>query len=165
MSRTHNGDTGFTSIIEKRVAKNSSQIRALGALDELNAWIDLCNSFSKGSDKKILYKIRNDLRKISFCVAGGKCDVEEKDVNFLENESLKIDSKFKVKNFVDFEGYGWFFNIARTVCRRAELELLNFSPPDAKSSYLNRLSTLLFSLAVKSKSTSHRTLLGNKRKP
>ncbi len=165
MARIHLGDEGLTSVIGKKVKKSSGQIRALGALDELSAWIELCGSFSEGSDKKILDKITSDLHKISFCVAGGECVVEGKDVDFLEKESLKIDSKFKVKNFVDFEEGGCFLNIARTVCRRAELDLLVFSPPDVKSSYLNRLSTLLFSLAVKSKFTNRRILLGNRKKP
>jgi cob(I)alamin adenosyltransferase len=161
--RVHLGDGGETSVIGRRVKKTSEQVRVLGVLDELSAWIELCAGFCKGGDKNVLKKVRGDLYLISSCVAGGDCTVKNSDVDFLEKKSLEVDSKFKIKGFVVFTGEGCFFNIARTVCRRAEVELLGFSGSSVSFRYLNRLSTLLFSFAVKY-STTRRILLGSVRK-
>jgi ATP:cob(I)alamin adenosyltransferase len=158
MTRIHLGDEGETSVFGKRVKKTSGQIRVLGSLDELSAWIELCAYYS---DKKMLEKVRNDIYKISANIAGFEKGITKKDADFLEEESEKIDLKIKPKGFVRFEGEACFINIARTVCRRVELELLDYnSKPDINSVYLNRLSTFLFSLALKS--TNRKILHGNK---
>jgi ATP:cob(I)alamin adenosyltransferase len=160
MARVHLGDEGFTSVIGKKVKKTNKQIRALNALDELTAWIEFCNSYL---NSKVLTKTIQDLYKISVNVAGGNVKITKKDVEFIEKESLKIDSKIKIKKFVVFKGRSAFTNIARTVCSRTEIELLNYSKPSINSIYLNRLSTLLFSLSVK-EFTNHNTQILSRKK-
>ena len=80
--------------------------------------------------------------------------ISEKDVLFLENEIDKIESMLPIlKNFILPSGdkVASKCHIARTVCRRAERNLVNLLHNDQHNtiyiSYLNRLSDYLFVLS------------------
>ncbi|MDO8515058.1 MAG: cob(I)yrinic acid a,c-diamide adenosyltransferase [bacterium] len=128
---TKTGDNGTTSLFGgKRVSKNNKTIEALGAIDELNAWMGVLK----------LTKIQRDLMEISSGI------VRQNRVLELEQEIDKMQNKLpRLNNFILPQNN---IHIARAVCRRAERCVV-----DAGRSrhdvivYLNRLNDYLFVLA------------------
>ena len=53
---TKGGDSGYTSIVAKRIKKSSNIIEAISNVDELNATLGLITNYSKSGQKE-LYKI------------------------------------------------------------------------------------------------------------
>jgi cob(I)alamin adenosyltransferase len=134
---TRTGDRGMTGLLGGgRVKKSAKVIEALGAVDELIAWLGLLK----------LTKIQKDLMVINSCLAGYKGIVPKE--KRLEEEIDKMQTKLPLlANFILPQNK---IHIARAVCRRAERAVVN-SGQSAKNrqmiKYLNRLSDYLFVLA------------------
>ena len=159
---TKTGDDGTTSLFDgKRVLKSSLQVKAYGSLDELSSLIGLVVVKLKNKDKNLLIDIQKDLYKIMSILAGNNkinLELEKKVLEFEKiidkvTKNLPLLNKFILPGGT--ESSAWF-HILRTICRRAERNIVNTNnrpittyslQPTLK--YLNRLSDLFFTLARK----------------
>lgn len=163
---TKTGDDGTTGLVGgTRVKKNDTRLEAYGTVDELNASIGFLRSYELPDDVSILLvQIQNKLFNIGSRLASDEkgeaftanLAITEENIKVLENAIDGFETQLpEIKNFV-LPG-GEFSvaqcHVARTVCRRAERRILEFSEnnlvqPEAIK-YINRLSDFLFVLARK----------------
>ena len=168
---TRTGDAGETALVGgRRVPKDSPRIEAYGTVDELNAILGLARVFnaerlSEGDGPRwldeVLRRLQNELFDLGSelatpedAVYEGMHRVGEDEVKRLEELIDRCQQELQpLKSFVLPGGgrVGAFLHQARTVCRRAERQLLRLSraEPLAPSPlrYLNWLSDLLFVLS------------------
>lgn len=158
---TKSGDNGTTIGPHGRVPKYDPFVETVGTLDELQAHLGLVYSFLKKNKTYnvllkdllvILYNIQGDLyRNTQFYPYNLAYDLLEKLVKEVEAELPPL------KNFVlpGSNPLNAVLHIARTVCRRAERQLIQYiDDEDAQHMseaviFLNRLSDFLFILARK----------------
>lgn len=162
---TRTGDAGTTGLgTGERVPKHALRIAAYGTVDETNACIGLARLHLggwAGVDAK-LGRVQNDLFDLGadLCVPdrGKKPDYEplrisEAQVDRLETEIDEMNGEMKpLKSFILPGGTpaAAALHLARTVCRRAEREIVELSTmpgePVSKAAlkYINRLSDFLF---------------------
>lgn len=162
---TKTGDKGETSLFGgKRVWKDDLRISAYGTVDELNAVLGMAVTELINVELiEVIKNIQNNLFTVGSDLAT-PLDKENKnfvipriDENFVvQLECLidKYDSQLpELKNFILPGGLkgSAILHHARTVCRRAEREVVALSKKDLINHeievYLNRLSDLLFILA------------------
>lgn len=167
---TRTGDKGSTALVGgARVPKDSRRVESYGAIDELNAVIGLarsCNADAVPSPARdrletILQRVQNELFDLGSELATppdaeyeGMFKVGADDVRALE---LLMDECQKdlepLKSFILPGGsmVSAFLHQARTVCRRAEREVMRLSREEDVGEhvlpYVNRLSDLLFVLS------------------
>jgi cob(I)alamin adenosyltransferase len=171
---TRTGDRGETSLVGgQRVPKDSPRIVAYGAVDELNAVVGLARVFNEEQIDAaapaeaprrrldaILRKVQNQLFDLGSELATPPDAVYEGMFRMGEGEVTELESIMDdcqkdlepLKSFI-LPGGGrvhGFLHQARTVCRRAERDLLALSRAEPVSEwtlrYLNRLSDLFFVL-------------------
>jgi cob(I)alamin adenosyltransferase len=154
---TRTGDDGTTGLGDgTRVAKDSARVSAYGTVDELNSAIGLVLAADVSERiREVLTQAQHDLFDLGgeLCIPGmamiGDEDIERLESTLDEfNETLPA-----LKDFI-LPGGGLaaaHCHLARTICRRAEREVVTLSHHDAVRGeamrYLNRLSDLLFVLA------------------
>lgn len=162
---TKTGDKGETSLFGgKRVWKDDLRIQAYGTTDELNAVLGIAVAELSDTElKDVISGIQNDLFTVGSDLAS---PLKKENKNFvipridsqfvtrLELLIDKFDSQLPaLKNFILPGGskVSAILHHARTVCRRAEREVVALSKiegiNDQIEVYLNRLSDLLFVLA------------------
>lgn len=162
---TKTGDTGETSLIGgKRVSKAELRIRAYGTVDELNAYVGLLRDQSVNKSRaSILTEIQDRLFTMGSLLASPEPSasislpqLSEQDVSWIEMEIDKMDKTLPpMRSFVLPGGHESvsFGHITRTVCRRAEREVVLLSETDSLDpliiKYLNRLSDFFFVLCRK----------------
>ena len=159
---TKTGDKGETSLIGgQRVPKTHERLEAYGSVDELNSWIGLIAAQDIDEQHKtLLHNIQQQLFVVGSHLACAAQDVaatlpklHADDIALLEQSIDEMDAQLpKLKNFIMPGGntVSAYCHIARTVCRRAErniLKITDFTPSDAILIYINRLSDFLFVLA------------------
>jgi cob(I)alamin adenosyltransferase len=168
---TRVGDKGETSLVGgKRVAKDSPRIDAYGTIDELNSIIGLARVFNEenldaGEAHQfldgVLCKIQDELFDLGSELATppeffqeGMYRVSEKEIERIEKLIDKCQEDLEpLKSFILPGGgrIGAYLHQSRTVCRRAERDLLRLSRSEAINDcalkYVNRLSDLLFVLS------------------
>ena len=154
---TKTGDDGTTGLGDgTRVAKDSARVNAYGTVDEVNSAIGVVLAQTLPDRiREVLTQAQHDLFDLGgeLCIPGMSM-VEDSDVERLEamldafNDDLP-----PLKDFI-LPGGGLaaaHCHLARTICRRAEREVVTLSHHDAVRPeairYLNRLSDLLFVLA------------------
>ena len=171
---TRTGDRGETALVGgRRVPKDSPRIAAYGTIDELNAAVGLARVFNaermtgRGAGRErhrwldeVLKKIQNQLFDLGSelatppdAVYSGMFRMGESEVTELEQLMDRCQKDLKpLKSFV-LPGGGriqGFLHQARTVCRRAEREVLALSRVEEIGEwplrYVNRLSDLFFVL-------------------
>ncbi len=166
---TRTGDKGTTRLVGgQEVSKDHPRISAYGTIDELNAILGLVRVFNgrSGADPasvarldQMLHRIQNDLFNVGSDLATrpedrweGMYRVGGDDVKQLEDwiDALNEDVG-PLREFILPGGgpVGGFFHQARTVCRRAERDLvalLRDEPETGEGAmrYVNRLSDYLF---------------------
>ena len=167
---TKTGDTGKTSLLSgERVFKDCINLRVVGELDELNSSLGVILSvIPTGVEEsflgfiqtiqKNLFKLGGELASLQNSmgtVKGTENSTDRKieidDIEKLEKEIDLMEKELpELKNFILPGGSqaGAELHRARTVCRRAERELVAFSKeqkvrPEVHQ-YLNRLSDYLF---------------------
>ncbi|MCX7875980.1 MAG: cob(I)yrinic acid a,c-diamide adenosyltransferase [Melioribacteraceae bacterium] len=162
---TKTGDKGETSLFGgKRVWKDDQRIKAYGTIDELNAQLGLTITEIKSEELiDILKSIQNELFTICSDLAT-PFEVEIKNfnvprinetyINKIEKLIDEFDAKIPtLKNFILPGGTKGASNLhlARTICRRAEREIVTLSKIEKINPtieiYINRLSDLLFVFA------------------
>jgi cob(I)alamin adenosyltransferase len=162
---TKTGDGGETSLGNgQRVPKTDTRIAAYGGVDELNAVLGLCLTAALPPEiASMLLRIQNDLFDVGadLCVPESDAPAEYPPlrVTMAQVEQLEhwIDSANErlepLKSFILPGGSvpAAHLHLARTVCRRVEIGVLELVARDRINSqvviYLNRLSDLLFVLA------------------
>ena len=167
---TRTGDRGDTGLVGgKRVPKDSPRIRAYGTIDELNAVVGLVRTFNEerlaeGEHHRwldeALRRIQNELFDLGSelatpaeAVYEGMFRVGPEQVTALEKLMDQCQKELApLKSFV-LPGGGRvnaFLHQARTVCRRAEREVLAASREEPLGEwplkYVNRLSDVFFVL-------------------
>lgn len=161
---TRGGDKGETSLVSgNRVSKGSSRIDLYGEVDELNSVIGI--AYASLVDKKIdedlelVQQIQSSLFDLGSNLA---CEVEFQQKyklpqipsEFIEKIESRIDEMDsvcpKIKYFILPTGdiTASYLHLARTVCRRVERKMVEFSSteklPVNSLEYVNRLSDFLF---------------------
>src|SRR5581483_2782386 len=144
---TKRGDQGETSLAGgQRVAKNSPRIEAYGVVDELNAFLGVARvTAAKVADKQtrlaplteILLRVQHELFNLGSILATLPEDVHPRQARITDADIVQLESEIDrmnaerppLRSFVlpggsriDAE-----LHVCRTVCRRAERELIALS--------------------------------------
>jgi cob(I)alamin adenosyltransferase len=154
---TATGDKGTTGLGDgSRVSKDNPRIAINGAIDELNSVIGLVLTHSLPTEiNQQLNQIQHQLFDLGgeLCIPGHRLLAKNSDSS-LEQWIDKHNSRLPpLKEFVLPGGHraAAEVHLARTVCRRAERQLVHLSKQAAISNtalrYLNRLSDYLFVIA------------------
>lgn len=166
---TKSGDKGDTGLGDgSRVPKDHPRVAAYGSVDELNSVLGLLLAYAPAElgatgSSELLRGVQNDLFDIGadLCVplpAEGVKDtrlrVTAAQAERLEGEIDRLNADLHPLNSFVLPGgsaaAAWC-HLARTVCRRAEREVITLMRTEASNPqvliYLNRLSDLLFVLA------------------
>lgn len=161
MLYTGKGDAGTTTAFgcnQQRISKSSELPEALGALDELNAFIGFVKMRANNSTRivGVLREIQETLFIVQAELAGSdkKVDVStvqeiEKIVNDIEKEIPPI-KNFSIAGGTELSA---LIDVARTMARRAERRVITVKEVEVRDvsqetlAYMNRLSSLLFALA------------------
>ena len=162
---TRTGDNGTTSLVGgKRVPKGCQRIETYGTIDELNAFLGLlCAKLANDDDKRFILSVQNRLFVLGGYLATppeqGKavpCPFTEARVDQLEKEIDRVDAALPALKAFCIPGgseASALAHVCRTVCRRAEREMLRLSETEAIDpqaiKYTNRLSDYLFALSRK----------------
>lgn len=168
---TRAGDKGETRLVGgKRVPKDSPRIEAYGTIDELNSVVGLARAFNEeklgqGEAHRFLDSVLRQLQDELFDLGSelatppdffqeGMYRVGEREVKKLEQLMDECQKELEpLKSFVLPGGgrIGAYLHQCRTVCRRAEREILRLSRVEELSEwplkYVNRLSDLFFVLS------------------
>lgn len=170
---TRTGDRGTTRLVGgAEVQKDSLRVDAYGAVDELNSVLGLARTFNdedlesapskaRKSLDEILKRLQNELFDLGSELATpedgaypGMFVTSEEEVRALERVIDRCQKDLQpLASFILPGGgrVGAFLHQARTVCRRAERDVLRLSRREHVNSavirYLNRLSDLLFVLS------------------
>lgn len=159
---TKTGDKGETGLVGgDRIPKNSERIEAIGAVDELNAYLGVC--LTKCTDPEIrdrLIRVQCHLFDVGAelaCPPEGKyqlTSIGDVDILQLELEIDTMDGELEpLKNFILPGGspLAADLHFGRTLCRRAERRILGLhrlnSVRNELIMYVNRLSDWMFCLA------------------
>jgi cob(I)alamin adenosyltransferase len=167
---TRTGDKGTTALVGgARVPKDSRRVECYGEIDELNAVIGLARSAnaearpSPARDRleDILKRVQNELFDLGSELATppdaeyeGMFKVGADDVQALERLMDECQKDLEPLQSFILPGGGTvsaFLHQARTVCRRAERQILRLAREEEIGEhvvpYVNRLSDLLFVLS------------------
>jgi cob(I)alamin adenosyltransferase len=175
---TKTGDDGSTGLGDgSRVSKDSARVTAYGTVDEANSAIGLVLACDLPDDvRSLLVSVQHHMFDLGgeLCIPGHAA-VFDADINHLEQQLDAFNADLPaLKDFI-LPGGGLaasHCHLARTICRRAEREVVTLSHHDAVRPeavrYLNRLSDLLFVLArVLARASGHGETLWrhDRRKP
>jgi cob(I)alamin adenosyltransferase len=160
---TRTGDRGDTSLFGgQRVSKDALRIEAYGTVDELNSVLGIVRADNAQPDlDRLLARIQDALFVLGADLAtprsADKKDLRRitaADAEILEGEIDAIEARLQpLRSFILPGGspVAARLHFARTVCRRAERNVVRLSRTedigDDVTVYLNRLSDLLFVLA------------------
>ena len=168
---TRTGDKGETGLVGgKRVPKDSPRIEAYGTIDELNSIVGLARVFNEeklnaGEAHRFLDSVLRQIEDELFDLGSelatpadffkeGMYRVGEPEVKKLEQLMDQCQKELApLKSFVLPGGgrIGAYLHQCRTVCRRAEREILRLSRVEELNEwslkYVNRLSDLFFVLS------------------
>ena len=160
---TKKGDKGKTQLLGgSMVDKNHIKLECYGTIDELNSFIgNIYDQEISASHKEILFIIQNQLFNLSSVISfdRGKDKIQlpnitTQNIKLLEKAIDKMEKKLPMlRAFILPSGHpiASKCHIARTVCRRAERNLVTLSHEEEIDNlhmqYLNRLSDYLFVLA------------------
>jgi len=164
---TRTGDSGQTGLVGgKRLPKDHPRIEAYGSVDELNSVIGIALSFlarkeiSKRREKlelilqaiqQKLFDTGSELATLPGDEYEGQISIKAEDSEWMEeiidamNEELQPLKSFILPGGTSLNA---FLHQARTVCRRAERDILKLNQIDLVNpeiiKYINRLSDFLF---------------------
>ena len=168
---TRTGDDGTTALVGgTRVSKDSKRIAAYGTIDELNASLGLARVFNEerlaeGEGHQwlddVLRRLQNELFDLGSELATPEEAVYEGMFRFSEQEVKALERLMDqcqkeldpLKSFILPGGgrIGGFLHQCRTICRRAERDILALSREETINphtlKYVNRLSDVFFVLS------------------
>ena len=158
---TGKGDGGTTKTFgcnQQRISKSSLVPEALGALDELNAFLGFVKMRSTSEPRitdalratqETLFIVQAEVAGADKRVGEGVVKQVEELVNAIEKEISPIKG-FSIAGGTELSA---LLDVARTLARRAERRLIAaveanaVAPSKETMAYMNRLSSLLFALA------------------
>lgn len=161
---TKSGDKGDTGLgDDARVPKDHPRVAAFGSVDELNAVLGLLVShFPQAAEIDLIRSIQNDLFDVGadLCLPqasdekpGTHLRVDAEQAERLEKAIDRLNENLSpLKSFIlpGGQGAAAWCHLARTVCRRAERDVVTLTREETINPqvviYLNRLSDLLFVL-------------------
>jgi cob(I)alamin adenosyltransferase len=162
---TKKGDRGQTGLAGGvRVSKASQRVETYGGIDELNASIGFARSICDDHElAAFAHAVQRELFKVGSALATapqspkGEVPITDEMVAVLTAEVERIEAIEGMLADWSISGEhsaAAAFDVARTVCRRAEREVVRFmesgeSVQPAILAYLNRLSDLLWLFARK----------------
>lgn len=169
---TKTGDKGQTGLFGgERVSKTHPRIAAYGTVDELNSVVGLAATGCSEEAVRALRRIQHDLFDIGAELAtppenasavARSALVTDQRVQWLEDEMDRMDESLpQLSNFILPGGSpgAAALHLARTVCRRAEREILELSDQaeirEIVIRYMNRLSDYFFVLAREENRVAH----------
>lgn len=154
---TRTGDSGTTSLLgNRRVRKDDPRVEAYGSVDELSAFIGLARSSWDDSPlSEELHQVQTDLFEMGSQLASVEDNrsfeaVAEERVTALERSIDRMEESLEPLRYFIFPGGSIpaaHLHLARTVCRRAERQVIAIEEAERHSAairYLNRLSDYLF---------------------
>jgi cob(I)alamin adenosyltransferase len=168
---TRTGDRGETALVGgKRVPKDSLRIEAYGTIDELNSIVGLARVFNEESLDageghrfldEVLCRLQDELFDLGSELATppeffqqGMYRVSDNEIARLEKLMDKCQKDLEPLNSFILPGggrVGAYLHQCRTVCRRAERDILRLSREEEINpeviKYVNRLSDLFFVLS------------------
>ena len=162
---TKTGDTGETSLGDgRRVLKTDPRIGAYGTVDELNSVLGCVIAAGPSAEMiRILTRIQNDLFDVGadLCIPESDEPLPYTPLRITSTQVTQLErwidaATAKLEPLTSFILPGGSMvaaqlHVARTVCRRTEIEVLRLVQVERINSevviYLNRLSDLLFVLA------------------
>jgi len=160
---TKKGDKGKTQLLGGSIVhKDHLKLECYGTIDELNSFVgNIYDQDLKEFHKEILLNIQNQLFNLGSVISfDGKKDkiklpnITAKNIEMLEKAIDKMEESLPIlKNFILPSGHPTTSkcHIARTVCRRAERNLVALSKTSKIDNlhlqYLNRLSDYFFVLS------------------
>lgn len=158
---TRGGDDGRTQLFAGgRVPKTHLRVAACGALDEVNAQLGLARSLGAGNDdclaqlQSLLLRAGADLATPQDARSDRVKRIDAGVVHWLEAEIDRIDAALPPLTAFVLPGgtpAAAALHVARTVCRRAERQVVALRDVEDVGPQLlpclNRLSDLLFALA------------------
>ncbi|MBI2577249.1 MAG: cob(I)yrinic acid a,c-diamide adenosyltransferase [Candidatus Wildermuthbacteria bacterium] len=163
---TGKGDRGESNIGGKKIPKDSIEIEAVGALDEINSLLGLAKNqkFPDKTFKDILQQAQENLFNVQahvgcYMIGGDPPDFPEEKVRKVEQLIDRFEKEVQPKRGFIVSGEtaeaAWL-DYARTVARRAEIALIKLNKkmqaegkilePNTLA-YMNRLSSLLYAMA------------------
>jgi cob(I)alamin adenosyltransferase len=167
---TRTGDEGTTALVGgERVAKDSRRVACYGEIDELNSILGLARSLNaqavesppRGRLETVLKQLQNELFDLGSELATppaseyeGMFKVGASDIRALEQLMDECQKDLEPLRSFILPGGGPVSAVlhqARTVCRRAEREIIRLAREEQLGDfvipYVNRLSDLLFVLS------------------
>lgn len=161
---TKNGDKGTSqNYTSENFVKSDILFHTLGTIDELSSFLGLTYHFYQ---KEIMKEIQRHLQTINSMIATNPEHVfysrinkiSQEDVDFIEQNEQEVLSKNPLEPSFYLPGSetslsGAYLDVSRSICRRAERELVNFvlkyhrRDLEIAQRYINRLSDFLFVLA------------------
>ena len=165
---TRSGDTGQTALGDgSRIDKTSQRIVAMGAVDEINCHLGSAVSLVEDAE---LRRVLNRIQQLLFDLGADLCSplpddqkadrcprITDHHVLWLESQIDAATAQLAPLNSFVLPGgrpVAAALHLARSVCRRAELEFLRLIESGESATvnrqvgvFLNRLSDLLFVLA------------------
>jgi cob(I)alamin adenosyltransferase len=160
---TRTGDTGETGLIGgQRVPKDDPRVEAYGTVDELNAVLGVARGYLRDQPEldALLERIQNELFDIGAELASPPeraaqfQTIEERHITAMEEAIDRFEEELSpLRQFILPGGTqaAAYLHLARTVCRRAERQVVRLSHSSTVNAaiikYLNRLSDLLFVMA------------------
>lgn len=159
---TRGGDEGKTSLFDgARVSKSDARVDVYGTIDELNSALSLCRVAAPKEVAEAVERIQNELFTLGADFATPLSSPKSQTRAKREHwQRMEKDIDRFMQDVGNPQGFvlpgeteeGARLHLARTVCRRAERLAVAFSErqpinPDAIK-YLNRLSDLLYAMAV-----------------
>lgn len=161
---TRTGDSGTTSLVGgQRISKASSRLDAYGTIDEFSAFLGIVLSSPEcpAEEKNHLLNIQNRLFDVGAYLATLPTDGDKPQLKGMDNAIAEVEGWIdnldsqtpKINAFILPGGslISSHAHVARTVCRRAERNILRLTETDWVDplliAYINRLSDYLFILA------------------
>ncbi len=156
MIYTKTGDKGTTSLANgERVPKTDLRIEAYGTVDELNSWFGLLRVTVTGDGLQLtdrqLEWIQNKLFNLGAALSEAPGEwITDADVQQLEHWIDAMQAELpKMKAFLLPAGSEPVCrcHLCRTVCRRAERQMIHCQADEVYLRFMNRLSDYCFVLA------------------
>ena len=164
---TRSGDSGTTGLVGgKRLPKDHPRIMAYGTVDELNSVIGIVLNFLLQKEESIqrkklgvvleaiqqkLFDVGSELATLPGDEYKGQINLKPEDTVWLEEIIDSMNEELQpLKSFILPGGtpLNSFLHLSRTVCRRAEREIIKLNQIDLVSpeiiKFINRLSDFLF---------------------
>lgn len=174
---TKRGDRGQTSLIGgARVSKSALRVEAYGTVDELNSAIGFARSICDDEPvRESALRIQRELFNVGAILAtpagarNAPAPLDVASVDLLTAEVHSLESSKDIVMDWSVPGgnpAGAAFDVARTICRRAERCVVRLSESGEEVapvilSYLNRLSDLLWLFGRKLDGPAEKSLLRN----